>query len=98
MIEEEQEKPQIEEDEEFIRKRIIAMIQVTKRMRLMQKLMYNPRRPFNSFNLSMKKIPITVTSVNTISEEIPKLIAKDRAEVAVTRYSGQRDTGSGHNF
>jgi hypothetical protein len=98
MIEEEQEKPQIEEDDEFTRKRTIAMIQVTKRMRLMQKLMYNPRRPFISLNLSMKKMLNTMTAVNTILGEVPRLIEKDKAEIAMTRYSGQRDIGSGHNF
>jgi hypothetical protein len=65
---------------------------------LKQKLMYNPRRPFISLNLSMKKMLKTITAVNTITGDVPRLIEKDEAEIAIMRYSGQRDIGSGHNF
>jgi hypothetical protein len=68
MIELEQENPQIKESEdELTLKRIIARIQVTKRIRLTKRLMYNPSRPFNSFNLSIKNIPKTITIINTLS-------------------------------
>lgn len=82
-----------ESEDELTLKRIIARIQVTKRIRLTKRLMYNPNRPFNSFNLSIKKIPNTITIINIPShveryvDLLQKIMRRQRLSDILARES-----------